>query len=206
MRLVSPEDWRVLCHRIERPQLLACRVAPPVDQWGWGWWFCLCLCRLCLCLCHVAPPNDQQGWGWWYWEVCDDGDEGEDGDEKQEDNHLHLPEPQKGAVTGQREPVQLDLLQGGWEKRGWEGSPAKMGEVQHLGEGAAIMETIKGEVVVFNWCENTGIAFINCGKIFPHLKVWSCCKEINRKWLQTPATVFFDKMFSFSSFYMYAYV
>ena len=82
-----------------------------------------------------------------------------------------------------------------------------MGEVQHLGEGAAIMETIKGEVVVFNCCENTGIAFINFGKVFPYLKVWSCCKEINRKWLQTPATVFFsiDKTVSISSFSKYVY-
>ena len=77
----------------------------------------------------------------------DDGD----ADEEEDGNHLHLPEPQKGAVTGKWEPIQLDLFQGGWEKRGWEGSPAKMGEVQHLVEGAVINEAIiKGEVVVFN--------------------------------------------------------
>lgn len=63
---------------------------------------------------------------------------------------LHLPEPQKGAITSKREAVKLELQKGGREEGSRQGGPTQMGEVQRL-------------------------------------KPWSCCEEINGKWLQTPA-------------------
>jgi len=57
---------------------------------------------------------------------------------------LHLPQPQKGAITSEREAVKLELKKGGREKGGGEGGPAQMGEVQCL-KPRSCRKEIKGK-------------------------------------------------------------
>ena len=127
----------------------------------------------------------------------------------------HLPEPQKGAITSKREAVKLELQKGGREEGSRQGGPTQMGEVQRLVMKWSLI-TIAIRNTYYVWyippslspSPNTppsaspmpttpSISLLSrTPSPMPrrpspendlHLKPWSCCEEINGKWLQTPA-------------------